>query len=89
MRYKHISYFTQVNSTHLQDISDTMRETIARVCNCITLLAKFNFQITDTLIVLTYDFALQYGVRDILVDECAEQIANAVKNQMDVMNMVE
>lgn len=38
-----------------QDISEEEREDIARVCNCISALAKQYMHINDTVVVYTYE----------------------------------
>ncbi|KAI8921903.1 hypothetical protein DFJ77DRAFT_425019 [Powellomyces hirtus] len=65
-----------------EPISDSERETIARVCNCILALAKHNNFISDTMIVYAYDAACQYPVKDILKPTISQDIVAMARAQL-------
>ncbi|KAJ3377309.1 exosome non-catalytic core subunit rrp4 [Lobulomyces angularis] len=62
-------------------ITDETRETIARVSNCIKLLATHDVVITNTMIVYTYDASLQYLPKELLKFDVGEQIIEIAKAQ--------
>ncbi|KAJ3206269.1 exosome non-catalytic core subunit rrp4 [Clydaea vesicula] len=62
-------------------ITDETRETIARVSNCIKLLATHDVVITNTMIVYTYDASLQYHPKELLKFDVGEQIIEIAKAQ--------
>ncbi|KAJ3023995.1 Exosome complex component RRP4 [Thoreauomyces humboldtii] len=64
------------------EISDTERETIARVCNTILALAKHNNFINDTMIVYAYEAASEYPVKDILTPATSAEIVARARAQL-------
>ncbi|KAI8900081.1 hypothetical protein BC833DRAFT_583225 [Globomyces pollinis-pini] len=53
-------------SNENEDISSIEREAIARVCNCITILANQKLSIYETIIVYLYEVSLDYSCFEIL-----------------------
>ncbi|KAI9203465.1 uncharacterized protein BJ171DRAFT_425308 [Polychytrium aggregatum] len=57
-----------------EDISESLREAIARVCNCITAISNACVSINDTMIVYTYEASMKYSVKDLLKSDIQSQI---------------
>ncbi|KAI8387482.1 exosome component 2-like protein [Blakeslea trispora] len=72
-----------VQYTHVNDeITLEERETIARVSNCISALAKQYMHINDTIIVYTYEASLQYSIRELLDLDVIEAITSEASTRM-------
>ncbi|ORX54119.1 hypothetical protein DM01DRAFT_1335975 [Hesseltinella vesiculosa] len=69
------------------DVNDPMtddeRQDIARVCNCISALAKQFIPITDSIIVYTYEASLQYSIKDMLKADIIETITTEARANME------
>ncbi|KAI8324126.1 hypothetical protein GQ54DRAFT_257166 [Martensiomyces pterosporus] len=65
-----------------EHITDTERETIARVANCIHLLNRLFVKITDTSIIFAYEASLSHAVKDLLTQEVAVELADSVKARL-------
>jgi len=74
---------TALYSDENQDISPSMRETIARVCNCITILARHNSLISETMIVYALEGSQSFSVKEMINAEIASQIVQYAKTQIE------
>ncbi|KAI8979823.1 hypothetical protein BDF20DRAFT_913325 [Mycotypha africana] len=63
-------------------ITEDERQEIARVCNCISALAKQYMHINDTIIVYTYEASLEYTVKDLLKLDVIASITTAASMRM-------
>ncbi|KAI8373123.1 uncharacterized protein BYT42DRAFT_594884 [Radiomyces spectabilis] len=73
-----------VYSSENDPISESERENIARVANCISALAKQYMHINDTIIVYTYEASLEYSVKDLLKMDVIETITSEASARMRV-----
>ncbi|KAJ2157445.1 Exosome complex component rrp4 [Coemansia sp. RSA 552] len=73
----------EANAEHIysdknESISDTERESIARVANCIHLLNRLYVKITDTSIIFAFEASLGHAVKDLLTLDVATDLAHNV-----------
>lgn len=59
-----------------------VRETIARVCNCILALAKHHVFINDTIIVYAVEHSQSYSVKELLKADVMAEIVMQAKAQL-------
>ncbi|KAJ1641733.1 Exosome complex component rrp4 [Coemansia erecta] len=71
-----------IYSDRNEHISDSERETIARIANCIHLLNRLYVKITDTSIIFAYEASLPHAVKDLLTKEVATDLAHTVKARL-------
>ncbi|KAJ3300695.1 exosome non-catalytic core subunit rrp4 [Borealophlyctis nickersoniae] len=64
-----------------ESISNSEREVIARVCNCITALGRTNTFITDSMIVYTFEASTQFSVKELLNADVQQQIVLEARAQ--------
>ncbi|KAJ2454302.1 Exosome complex component rrp4, partial [Coemansia sp. RSA 2336] len=69
----------EANAEHIysnknEEISETERESIARVVNCIQLLNRLYVKITDTSIIFAYEASLGHAVKDLLTMDIATDL---------------
>ncbi len=69
------------SSKNLDSITPNEREMIARVCNCISLLAKNKIQITETILVYAIESSLAYSISQILDPDHSSTILEQAKQQ--------
>ncbi|KAI9474497.1 Exosome complex component rrp4 [Coemansia sp. RSA 989] len=77
----------EANAEHIysnknEEISETERESIARVANCIQLLNRLYVKITDTSIIFAYEASLGHAVKDLLTMDVATDLAHAVNARL-------
>ncbi|KAJ1921350.1 Exosome complex component rrp4 [Mycoemilia scoparia] len=73
----------EIYSNKNEKISTQERETIARVCNCITLLDRLFIKITDTSVIYTYEASLGHAAKEILNHDIAADLADQVKARLN------
>ncbi|KAI8148735.1 exosome complex exonuclease RRP4 [Fennellomyces sp. T-0311] len=73
---------TVLYSNENDEITPEERENIARVCNCITALAKRYMHINDTVIIYTYEASLSYSVKELLKVEVIDTITSEASDRM-------
>ncbi|KAJ8655707.1 hypothetical protein O0I10_008592 [Lichtheimia ornata] len=71
-------------SNENDEISMEERESIARVVNCISALAKRYMYINDTVIVYTYEASLPYTVKELLKEDVIEAITSEASARMQM-----
>ncbi|KAI7848275.1 exosome component 2-like protein [Circinella umbellata] len=64
------------------EITYEEREVIARVCNCITALAKRYMHINDTVLIYTYEASLAYTVKELLKVDVIDSITTEASQRM-------
>ncbi|KAI9261452.1 exosome component 2-like protein [Phascolomyces articulosus] len=64
------------------EITPEERAVIARVCNCISALAKQYMHINDTVIIYTYEASLAYTVKELLRVDVIDSITTEARQRM-------
>jgi exosome complex component RRP4 len=75
--------FLSEGSDSEQDIDDATRTAIARVSNIIRVLASRSVPITDTIVLVAYEWAVEQDsdVKDLLLEDVADALIAAVTNK--------
>ncbi|KAI8812604.1 hypothetical protein BJ742DRAFT_673647 [Cladochytrium replicatum] len=71
-----------------EEISPTLRENIARVCNCISALSNAQCFINDTIIQYAYEASLEFEAKDLLKEGIQLQVVATAKEMVrDAMQL--
>ncbi|KAM3727276.1 Exosome complex component RRP4 [Dirofilaria immitis] len=71
-------------SQNLEEVvSMKIRSVIARVANCVNILAMYHIPLYDTTVVLAYDASLNFEITELLKPESASSIATEVALQLE------
>ncbi|KAI9298852.1 hypothetical protein K502DRAFT_362071 [Neoconidiobolus thromboides FSU 785] len=73
-------------SSKNEDITDTERETIARVANCIRALSISSVPVSETSVNFAYEASLQYDTKELLITSFAQSVAYEALEKTAMIN---